>query len=117
MMNSIHCDCFTFGSQGILIRNHDGFLVDWYAEVAIGFQPVIQIKSESCQSEFTGKLPDHSVTMLTNESIEMSLLSTIDCQISNQLQSTDGRLIAISSNELYSGVEKQISITFNWKSF
>ena len=103
----------TFGSQGVLIRNHDGFLVDWYAEVAIGFQPVIQIKSDSCQSEFTGKLPDHSVTMLTNESIEMSLLSTIDCQISNQLQSTDGRLIAISSNELYSGVEKQISITFN----
>jgi hypothetical protein len=51
--------------------------------------------------------------MLTNESIEMSLLSTIDCQISNQLQSTDGRLIAISSDELYSGVEKKILITFN----
>ena len=51
--------------------------------------------------------------MLTNETIEMSLLSTTDCQISNQLQSTDGRLIAISSNELYSGVEKQVSINFN----
>ena len=103
----------TFGSQGILIRNHDGFLVEWYAEVTIGFQSVIQIKSESCQSKFTGNLPDHSVTMLTNETIEMSLLSTTDCQISNQLQSTDGRLIAISSNELYSGVEKQVSINFN----
>ena len=103
----------TFGSQGVLIRNHDGFLVDWYAEVAIEFQPVIQFKSESCQSEFTGNLPDHSVTMLTNESIEISLLSSIDCQISNQLQSTDGRLIAISSNELYSGVTEEISITFN----
>ena len=110
-------DVFTngtkFGSKGVEIRNHDGFLVDWYAEVSIGIQPVIQIKSESCDSNLIGDLPDHSVTMLVNESIEMTLMSTIDCQISNQLQSTDGRLIAISSNELYAGIEKKLTITFN----
>ena len=103
----------TFGSKGIEIRNHDGFLVDWYAEVSIGIQPVIQIKSEFCESNLVGDLPDHSVTMLVNESIEMTLLSTIDCQINNQLQSTDGRLIAISSNELYAGIEKKLTISFN----
>ena len=43
----------------------------------------------------------------------MTLLSTIDCQINNQLQSTEGRLIAISSNELYAGMEKKLTITFN----
>ena len=103
----------TFGSKGIEIRNHDGFLVDWYAEVSIAIKPVIQIKSDSCESELTGNLPDHSITMLINESIEISLLSTIDCQISNQLQSTDGRLIAISDNELYAGIEKKLTLTFN----
>ena len=103
----------TFGSKGVEIRNHDGFLVDWYAEVSIVIKPVIQIKSDSCESELTGDLPDHSITMLINESIELSLLSTIDCQISNQLQSTDGRLIAISDNELYAGIEKKLTLTFN----
>ena len=103
----------TFGSKGVEIRNHDGFLVDWYAEVSIAIKPVIKIKSDSCQSELTGNLPDHSITMLINESIEFSLLSTIDCQISNQLQSTDGRLVAISDNELYAGVEKKLTLTFN----
>ena len=103
----------TFGSKGVEIRNHDGFLVDWYAEVSIVIKPVIQIKSDSCESELTGDLPDHSITMLINESIELSLLSTIDCQISNQLQSTDGRLIAISDNELYAGMEKKLTLTFN----
>ena len=103
----------TFGSKGIEIRNHDGFLVDWYAEVSIAIKPVIQIKSDSCESELTGNLPDHSITMLINESIEISLLSTIDCQISNQLQSTDGRLIAMSDNELYAGIEKKLTLTFN----
>lgn len=110
-------DVFTngtiFGSKGVEIRNHDGFLVDWYAEVSIGIQPVIQIKSESCESNLIADLPDHSITMLVNESIEMTLMSTIDCQINNQLQSTDGRLIAISSNELYAGIEKKLTITFN----
>ena len=74
---------------------------------------MIQIKSDSCESELTGDLPDHSITMLINESIELSLLSTIGCQISNQLQSTDGRLIAISDNELYAGIEKKLTLTFN----
>ena len=110
-------DVFTngtlFGSKGVEIRNHDGFLVDWYAEVSIGIKPVIQIKSDSCQSELTGNLPDHSITMLVNESVEISLLSTIDCQISNQLQSTDGRLIAISDDQLYAGIEKKLALTFN----
>lgn len=110
-------DVFTngtlFGSKGVEIRNHDGFLVDWYAEVSIGIKPVIQIKSDSCQSELTGNLPDHSITLLVNESVEISLLSTIDCQISNQLQSTDGRLIAISDDQLYAGIEKKLALTFN----
>lgn len=110
-------DLFTngskFGSTGVKIRNHDGVLVSWYAEVVITNQIEITFKANSCDSEFIIDLPDHSVTTLPNNPIELVAYSTIDCSIQNGLSSTDGRLVSITPNQITSGVNSIVSVTFN----
>ena len=102
-----------FGSIGIEIRNHDGILVDWYAEVVINNQIEIMFKSDYCESNFELDLPNHSVTTLPNEPIQIEALSTADCILQNGLSSTDGRLISIYPNQIQAGIESVISVAFN----
>ena len=102
-----------FGSTGIEIRNHDGILVDWYGEVVITNQIEIMFKSDSCESNFNLDLPDHSVTTLLNDPIKLTASSTTDCSLQNGLSSTDGRLVSITPNQIMSGVDSIISVTFN----
>ena len=102
-----------FGSIGIEIRNHDGILVDWYAEVVINNQIEIMFKSDYCESNFELDLPNHSVTTLPNEPIQIEALSTADCILQNGLSSTDGRLVSIYPNQIQAGIESVISVSFN----
>ncbi len=102
-----------FGSSGIEIRNHDGILVDWYAEVVITNQIEILFKSDSCDSYFNLDLPDHSVTTLLNDPIKLLASSTTDCSLQNGLSSTDGRLVSITPNQIMSGADSIVSVTFN----
>ena len=102
-----------FGSTGIEIRNHDGVLVDWYAEVVITNQIEIIFKSDACESDFNLDLPNHSVTTLPNDPIILNAYSTTDCTLQNGLSSTDGRLVSITPNQISSGIDSIVSVSFN----
>ena len=102
-----------FGSEGIEIRNHDGVLVDWYAEVIIQNQVEILFKSDSCVAEFSVDLPNYSITSLLNQPISFSAKSAVTCALDNQLTSTDGRLVSISANQLIAGETTHLEIRFN----
>ncbi len=99
-----------FGSKGIEIRNHDGILVDWYAEIVIQNQVEIIFKSDSCVSEFSVDLPNYSITSLLNEPIPFSATSSVTCTLDNQLTSTDGRLVSVSANQLIAGETAELEI-------
>ena len=102
-----------FGSEGIEIRNHDGVLVDWYAEVIIQNQVEILFKSDSCVAEFNVDLPNYSITSLLNQPISFSAKSSVTCALDNQLTSTDGRLVSVSANQLIAGETTNLEIRFN----
>ena len=102
-----------FGSEGIEIRNHDGVLVDWYAEVIIQNQVEILFKSDSCVAEFSVDLPNNSITSLLNQPISFSAKSSVTCALDNQLTSTDGRLVSVSANQLIAGETTNLEIRFN----
>ena len=103
----------SFGSQGVEIRNHDGILVDWFAEVQISTQVEIVFKKNSCNSQFSVDLPDHAITTLLNENITFTAESTTSCVIENNLVSTDGRLVAISPSQIAANTPTNIEIMFN----
>lgn len=103
----------SFGSTGIEIRNHDGVLVNWYAEVVISNQIEILFKVDNCDSSFHLDLPNHAVTVLPNEPIPIITSSSLDCTIQNGLTSTDGRLVSISPNQIQQNVDTMMSVTFN----
>ena len=103
----------SFGNTGIEIRNHDGVLVNWYAEVVISNQVEILFKVDNCDSSFRLDLPNHAVTVLPNEPIPIIASSSLDCTIQNDLTSTDGRLVSISPNQIQQNVDTMMSVTFN----
>ena len=103
----------SFGSTGIEIRNHDGVLVNWYAEVVISNQIEILFKVDNCDSSFHLDLPNHAVTVLPNEPIPIIASSSLDCTVQNGLTSTDGRLVSISPNQIQQNVDTMMSVTFN----
>ena len=103
----------SFGSQGVEIRNHDGILVDWFAEVQISTQVEIVFKKKSCNSQFNVDLPDHAITTLLNENITFTAETTTSCVIENNLVSTDGRLVAISPSQIAANTPTKIEIMFN----
>ena len=103
----------SFGSTGIEIRNHDGVLVNWYAEVVISNQIEISFKVDNCDSSFHLDLPNHAVTVLPNEPIPIIASSSLSCTIQNGLTSTDGRLVSISPNQIQQNVDTMMSVTFN----
>ena len=103
----------SFGNTGIEIRNHDGVLVNWYAEVVISNQIEILFKVDNCDSSFHLDLPNHAVTVLPNEPIPIIASSSLDCTVQNGLTSTDGRLVSISPNQIQQNVDTMMSVTFN----
>ena len=112
-LSDIFQDGDLFGSKGILIRDHDGVLVNWYAEVNISNATKINFKMDNCENELDVDLPDHSVTILLDESINFTALSSVDCTLASRLFSTDGRLISLSNNQLIAGINTTIMLSFN----
>ena len=102
-----------FGSQGVEIRNHDGVLVDWYAEVIIDSDVEIIFRTSSCINQFEIDLPNHAITTLLNEPISILAQADIFCTIDNNLVSTDGRLVSISPTEINPNQSTELLVTFN----
>ena len=88
----------TFGSQGITIRNRDGVLVDWHANVSVdNGTPIIQFASTECGHGTFIDLPDHGSVLTTDKTIPI----IGECEgISYDLVSSDGREITVIDEEI-----------------
>jgi hypothetical protein len=87
-----------FGSEGITIRNRDGILVDWTANVSIEEgQPSIVFSSLECGHGTEVDLPDYGSILRPNDSIDIDA----ECPgINFDLTSSDGRNIIVNNDEI-----------------
>ena len=88
----------TFGELGIEIRNHDGVLVPWHANVS-NVENVwrIEIYSLHCSPSFSLDLPDYGLTMLQGEGFQIQITESqtpVSCM--GMLTGSDGRTIDFS---------------------
>tara|TARA_Y100000994_G_scaffold249509_1_gene261632 strand:+ start:1489 stop:3534 length:2046 start_codon:yes stop_codon:yes gene_type:complete len=88
----------SFGSEGIQIRNRDGILVDWIANVSVNQgQPVIEFTSSECGHATEVDLPDYGSVLTPNDSIPIKA----ECSgIDFDLTSSDGRNIVVEDDEI-----------------
>lgn len=88
----------SFGSEGIQIRNRDGILVDWIANVSVNQgQPVIEFTSNECGHGTEVDLPDYGSVLTPNDRIPIKA----ECSgIDFDLTSSDGRNIVVEDNEI-----------------
>ena len=87
-----------FGREGIQIRNRDGILVDWTAEINFtNNTPTIEFSSPEC-GHITGlDLPDFGSVLTVDDNIPID----IECeQVQYNLVSSDGRSISVVNNEI-----------------
>ena len=86
------------GSEGITIRNRDGILVDWTANISVeqGL-PTVTFSSPECGHETEVDLPDYGSVLLPSDNIPI----IADCSgINYDLTSTDGRDLVIDDDEI-----------------
>ena len=85
----------TFGEQGVLIRDHDGVLVSWHAEIVENLgQWSVEFHSENCSPAIDIDLDNFGSTLLKGESLFLKTEGTdanVDCW--GTLSGTDGRTI------------------------
>lgn len=88
----------TFGADGIIIRNRDGVLVDWTANVTVdNGTPSVEFSSLECGHITDIDLPDHGSILTPEDNIPI----TVDCEgINYDLVSSDGRQIQVENNEI-----------------
>ena len=88
----------SFGADGIIIRNRDGVLVDWTANVTVdNGTPSVEFSSLECGHITDIDLPDHGSILTPEDNIPI----TIDCEgINYDLVSSDGRQIQVENNEI-----------------
>ncbi len=86
------------GAQGIIIRNRDGILVDWTANISVvQGQPTVTFSSPECGHETEVDLPDYGSVLLPNDNIPI----IAECPgISYDLISTDGRELVVNNGEI-----------------
>jgi len=88
----------SFGATGILIRDHDGILVDWTAEIAESEGDYsVQFSSEGCGHATEVNLPNHGSVLTVNDSIP--LIANCDGMELN-LISSDDRLLSYQEGYL-----------------
>ena len=85
-----------FGQQGVVIRTHDGVAVPWTASVLMNETVKISFQATNCSPNFSFNLPDHSTTVLPNDSVPVTL-SGQSCTVN--LTSTDGRSVLLSPSQ------------------
>ena len=88
----------TFGSEGITIRNRDGILVDWMANISLEEEsPVVEFSSIGCGHDTEVELPDYGSVLTPNDNIPIEA----SCSgINYELASSDGRNIIVENNEI-----------------
>ena len=87
-----------FGSEGITIRNRDGILVDWTANVTVeNGTPSIEFSSADCGHATEVDLPDYGSVLTPDDNIPI----IADCAgIQYDLTSSDGRSIVVENGEI-----------------
>ena len=95
-------DVFTdggqFGREGITIRNRDGVLVDWLANISYqNGTPTIGFSSIECGHPAELDLPDFGSVLTPEQNIPMD----VNCQgIQYNLESSDGRILSVNDGEI-----------------
>ena len=103
----------SFGSSGIIIRDHDGIMVQWEVNVEVGDSALINFSSENCNPDFTINGPNHGVSLLPNEPIEFIMKSKENCELSHSLISSDGRGFISDTNILTANNEQIVKMNFS----
>ena len=87
-----------FGREGIQIRNRDGILVDWSAEINITDDtPTIEFSSPECGHYANLDLPDFGSVLTVDDNIQFD----IGCEDATfDLESSDGRTVSIVDSEI-----------------
>ena len=79
----------TFGAEGIQIRNRDGVLVDWTANISeSGDDFNVEFSSKGCGHSAEIDLPNHGSVLTSNDDIPFS---TTCADITLNISSSDGR--------------------------
>ena len=88
----------TFGSEGITIRNRDGILVDWRADVSVvNGTYSVEFSSAECGHITDINLPDFGSVLTPDDNIPISG----ECEgIQYNLTSSDGRIISVENGEI-----------------
>ena len=87
-----------FGADGITIRNRDGILVDWIANVSLeDGKPMVKFSSANCGHSIDIDLPDYGSVLTPNDSIPIKGY----CEgIDYDLYSSDGRNIEVQDEKI-----------------
>lgn len=87
-----------FGSEGIEIRNRDGVLVDWVANISVNSSEVmVKFSSDECGHQSTFDFPDYTSVLTPDAGIDF----TGKCSGEEfQLTSSDGRGIIVNENKI-----------------
>lgn len=97
-------DLFTngtsFGNTGILIRDHDGILIPWTAEIEITDRTYVNLTSTNCEPMFTIDAPNYGASLLPNEPMEVIITSEQNCNLTIDLSSSDGRILLTNSTRI-----------------
>ena len=84
-----------FGAEGVPVRNHDGVLVPWIANVTYADNRYsVAFTAPNCNPSFTLDLSDHGSTALVDEDIPITLDHARNC--TSQLTSSDGRGVVLA---------------------
>lgn len=97
-------DLFTngtsFGNTGILIRDHDGILIPWTAEIEITDRTYVNLTSTNCEPIFTIDAPNYGASLLPNEPMEVIITSQQNCNLTIDLSSSDGRILLTNTTRI-----------------
>ena len=104
----------SFGAEGVLIYDHDGFLVPWVATVEINITVEIRFTAPNCSSGLSIDAPDFGGVLLPDESFPLSVSVEQPCMFTHNLTVSDGRTFIEQETQLTQGttnVQLQFSST------
>ena len=94
-----------FGERGILIRDHDGILVSWYARVIENQgQWFIEFHSTNCSSQIDIDFDDFGSTLLQDEPLMFKHIHSEGTTCWGVLQGSDGRTVQFTNESTVDNV-------------
>ncbi|MBT6527731.1 MAG: hypothetical protein HOM04_04370 [Euryarchaeota archaeon] len=94
----------SFGAEGVLIHDHDGFLVPWVATVEINITVEIRFTAPNCSSGLSIDAPDFGGVLLPDESFPLSVSVEQTCMFTYNLTVSDGRTFIEQETQLTQGI-------------